>query len=94
MRASHVRPITDLKNRAKDLVEQVSAGGEALIITQNGTAKAVLMGVQEHQRLQDTLAMLKLIAQSQASLARGEAYSTAQVRTAARAALVRARRDG
>jgi prevent-host-death family protein len=94
MRASNVRPITDLKNKAKALVAQVSAGGESVVITQKGAPKAVLMGVEAHDRLFDTLAMLRIIAQSQASLSKGRAYSTAQIRAAARAALGRARRIG
>ena len=65
MKAANVRPITELKNRTKELVRDVSESGQSMIITQNGKAKVVVMDVEQHDRLQDTLAMLKLLAQSQ-----------------------------
>ena len=86
MKAANVRPITELKNRTKELVRDVSESGQSIIITQNGKAKVVVMDVEQHDRLQDTLAMLKLLAQSQESLARtGRTYSTADVRRRTRA---------
>lgn len=91
MKAANVRPITDLKNRTKELVREVADGGQPVVITQNGKPKVVLMDVEQHDRLQDTLAMLKLLAQSQVSLAHARrVYSTAEVRRRARAALEKA----
>jgi prevent-host-death family protein len=90
MKAANVRPITDLKNRTKALVREVSDSGQPVVITQNGKPTVVLMDVDQHDRLQDTLVMLKLLAQSQASLTRtGRVYSTADVRRRARAALAK-----
>jgi len=92
MRAANVRSITDLKNRTKELVQEVTDGGETVVITQNGKARVVVMDVGAHDRLQDTLAMLKLLAQSQDALVkRGKTYSTAEVRRRAAAALNRSR---
>jgi prevent-host-death family protein len=91
MKAANVRPITDLKNRAKELIREISESGESVIITQNGKAKVVVMDVEQHDRLQDTLAMLKLLAQSQESLTRtGRTYSSAEVRRRTRAVLDKA----
>lgn len=92
MKARNVRPITDLKNRTKELVQEVSDSGETVVITQNGTPRVVVMDIKRHDQLQDTLAMLKLLAQSQDSLAKGEkTYSTADVRRHAKAVLLRSR---
>ena len=92
MKGKNVRPITDLKNRTKELVQEVSESGETVVITQNGTPRVVVMDIRQHDQLQDTLAMLKLLAQSQDSLAKGEkTYSTAEVRKRARAVLQRSR---
>jgi len=92
MKGKNVRPITDLKNRTKELVQEVSDTGETVVITQNGTPRVVVMDIRQHDQLQDTLAMLKLLAQSQDSLAKGEkTYSTAEVRKRARAVLQRSR---
>ena len=91
MKAANVRPITDLKNRTKELVREVSDGGQPVVITQNGKPRVVLMDVEQHDRLQDTLAMLKLLAHSQMSLAQTRRVcSTAEVRRRAKAALKKA----
>jgi prevent-host-death family protein len=91
MKAANIRPITDLKNRTKELVREVADGGEPVVITQNGKPRVVLMDVEQHDRLTDTLTMLKLLAQSQVSLARsGRVYSTSAVRRRAKAALAKA----
>lgn len=93
MKAANVRAITELKNRTKELIQEVADGGQPLVITQNGQAKVVLVDVEQHDRLNDTLAMLKLLAQSQDALARRRrTYSTAEVRRRARVALAKARR--
>jgi prevent-host-death family protein len=91
MKAANVRPITDLKNRAKDLLREISEGGEPVVITQHGRPKVVIMDVRQHERMLETLAMLKLLAQSQDVLAKtGRTYSTAEVRRRAKAALRKA----
>ena len=92
MKAVNVRPITELKNRTKALIREVVDGGQAMVITQNGKPRVVVMDAAEHDRLQDTLAMLKLLAQSVDSLARGRPVSSAQVRRRAKLAIGRARR--
>lgn len=91
MKATNVRPITDLKNRTKELVREVADGGQPVVITQNGKPRIVLMDVEQHDRLQDTLAMLKLLAQSQVSLTQTRRVSSsAEVRRRAKAALEKA----
>jgi prevent-host-death family protein len=93
MKAVNVHPITELKHRTKALIREVVEGGQTVVITQNGKPRVVVMDAAEHDRLQDTLAMLKLLAQSVASLARTpKASSSADVRRRARPALEEARR--
>jgi prevent-host-death family protein len=93
VKASRVRPITDLKNRTKELVHEIADGGEAVIITQNGKPKVVVMDVKEHDRLHDTLAMLKLLAQSQDHLAKtGQVHTSTEVRRRAQIVFERAKR--
>lgn len=91
VKAANIRPITDLKNRTKDLLREVADSGEPMVITQNGRPTVVLMDVEQHDRLQETLVMLKLLAQSQASLTEnGRVHSSVEVRRRAKAALARA----
>lgn len=93
MKAANVRPITELKNRTKALIREVVDGGQPMVITQNGKPQVVVMDAAEHDRLQDTLALLKLLAQSVESQGRGRPVSSsADVRRRAKLALGQARR--
>ena len=93
MKAARVRPITDLKNRTKEMVQEVADSGDSVVITQNGRPKVVVMDVKQHDRLHDTLAMLKLLAQSQDTLAKsGRVHSSAEVRRRAKAVLARTKK--
>ncbi len=46
-----------------------------ILLTDNGTAKAVLMDVASYDRWRDTVALLKLIAQSEADIEAGRTLS-------------------
>ena len=88
MRATSVRPITDLKTHTKEVIDQAIQSGEPVLITQNGRASVVVIDAKRHDDTQATLAMLKLLAQSQDSLARGDkSYSSEDVRRKAHSAI-------
>ena len=92
MKAVNVRPITELKNRTKALIQEVVESGQPIVITQNGKPQVVVMDAAEHDRMQDTLTMLKLLAQSVDSLARArKPSSSADVRRRVKLALDKAR---
>ena len=65
MRASDVKPITYMKNHAAELLEKVNERRSPVVITQNGEPRAVVMDVATYERMEETLALLKLIAQSE-----------------------------
>jgi len=93
MRATSVRPITDLKTHTKDVLDEAVRTGEPILITQNGRARVVVIDAKRHDDAQATMAMLKLLAQSQDSLARGDkTHSGEEVRRRARAAIARTAR--
>jgi len=46
-----IKPITYLKNRTNEVIHEVSQG-RTIVITQNGEAKVVIIGVDEYERLQ------------------------------------------
>jgi prevent-host-death family protein len=81
MKALNVRPITELRNQTKALIGEIVESGQSVVITQNGKPQVVVMGAAEHDRMQDTLAMLKLLAHSVGSFARtGKVFSGADIR--------------
>ena len=49
------------------------------MITQNGEAKAVLMGIHEYTHMQETLALLKALSLSSKSLEAGNGRSAQEV---------------
>lgn len=73
--ARDVVSIARFKNEAAELVRQVSEEGRRLIVTQNGVARVVVMDAVEFDRMQDALALLKMIAQGEADIAAGETVS-------------------
>ena len=65
---SDIKPISWLKNNAKLMVETVDETGNPMIITQNGEAKAVVMNVKAYDRMQESLALLRMLADSSADV--------------------------
>ena len=94
MKAADIRPITELKNRTAGLVREVYDHGRSIVITQNGSAKVVVMDVKLYDEIHEALAMLKVIAQSQADFDHGRSVSRRQAFGRARAAVARAKRGG
>ena len=74
-----VRPISYLKQNTAEAIREVHLNGTPLLITQNGEAKAVLLDIATYEQDQDSLAMLKMIAQSK------DAYEAGQYKTAKKA---------
>ena len=93
-RRRDVKPITYLKNRTAQLVREVHDGGRSVTITQNGEAKVVVMDVDTYDRWRSALALLKLIAQSEADVRGGRTAKQADVFRRAETALGRRRRSG
>ena len=63
-----------LTDRTKEETIRTFSDGAAppVVITQNGEAKAVLMGTHEYERMQETLAMLKALSISGKSFEAGK----------------------
>ena len=83
-----IKPISYVKAKSAEVLQQVNTSGP-VIITQNGEASAVLMGVKDYEQLQEDLALLKMLAMGKKSLDEGHATPAREV-----AARLRARREG
>lgn len=66
-----VKPISFLKANSAQIIRELGQGGEPLIITQNGEAKAVLQDVGSYEATQEVLALLKLLALGREDMAAG-----------------------
>jgi len=70
--SDNVRSISYVKAHASELISNISEAKNTIVITQNGKAKAVLQDTHTYEETQDTLAMLKLIAQSSKDIDKGK----------------------
>jgi prevent-host-death family protein len=63
-----VKPVSYLKSHTAKALRDVSEGLGTMVITQHGEAKAVLQDVTTYEQTQESLALLKIVAQSSKSL--------------------------
>lgn len=57
-----IKPVSYLKAHAADVLRDLGEHREPMVITQNGSARAVLQDVASYEATQETLALLKLLA--------------------------------
>jgi prevent-host-death family protein len=67
-----VKSISYLKQHTADAVKEVAETSSPMVITQNGEAKAVLVGIVEYEQVQESFALLKMLTQSKDSYQQGK----------------------
>ena len=77
--SSQVKPISYLKANAAEVLLQLTARREPMVITQNGEAKAVLQDVASYEETQETLALLKILALGNREIDAGKVKPVAEV---------------
>lgn len=77
-----VRPLSEFRANAAELVQKVRVSNRPLVLTQRGRSAAVLMGVAQYQRLIEELELLRDIQIGVHELDAGQAisHSTAKKR--------------
>ncbi len=70
-----IRPVTYLKSRAADLLAQLNETHRAVIITQNGEARAVIQDPVSFERMRTAAGLIKLLAQGEEDLRSGKIFS-------------------
>lgn len=74
-----LKPVSYFKNNMAEVLRRLNENQGTMIITQNGEAKAAIMDIQAYEELQETLAMLEMVAQGNKSLAEGRYRPADQV---------------
>ncbi len=69
--SERIKPISYLKAHTAKIIRELSAQPGTMVITQNGQARAVVQDIDTYEQTQESLAMLKLLAQSQRSIEAG-----------------------
>jgi prevent-host-death family protein len=63
-----LKPASYLRNNKAKVIRKLNENQGTMIITQNDEAKAALIDIKAYEDLQDTLAMLEMIAQGNKNL--------------------------
>ena len=66
-----IKPITYVKTHSRDLLKEVNTNKRPIVITQNGSARAVLLDIASYEKQKNTMLMLKLVAQGEQDIKKG-----------------------
>ena len=72
---SDIKPVTYLKSRAADLLNQINETHRPVIITQNGEPRAVLQDPKSYENMRNAIGMLTLISEGEADVRSGRMKS-------------------
>ena len=76
-----IRPVTYLKSKAADLLKQINVTHRAVVITQNGEARAVLQDPESYEQMRRAIGLMKLVAQGEADVQAGRTVAADKVFT-------------
>jgi prevent-host-death family protein len=70
--SENVKPISYLKAHASEVIRQIEDNHGTYVITLNGEAKVIVQDIREYEKTQESLALLKILAQSRKSMEEGK----------------------
>lgn len=74
-----IKPITYLKSKAADLLNQINDTQRPVIITQNGEPRAVLQDPKSYEDMRNAIGILKAISLGEADIKNGKIKSQEDV---------------
>lgn len=77
--SSQIKPISYLKAHAAEIVRNMSAQVEPLVITQNGEAKVVIQNIESYEQTLETMALLKILALGNRQIEEGKLEMSSSV---------------
>lgn len=70
--AEDIRPISELRSHAAELLDQVKETRRAVVITRNGHPAGVLQDIESYEAIRRAIGLMKLIAQSEEEISAGK----------------------
>ena len=70
--SKQIKPISYLKAHTAEVIRELDEQREALIITQNGEARAVMQDVHSYEQTQETMVLLKILALGRRQIEEGK----------------------
>ena len=67
-----IKPISYLKAHAAEVIRDIVNNRKTMIITQNGEARVVVQDVKEYEKMQESLALLKILALGNKNIKEGK----------------------
>jgi len=67
-----IKPISDLRNRAKELSRLCHDSGQPIFITKNGEGDMVLMSLATYERLEGQLELYRMLEEAETDVAAGD----------------------
>jgi len=77
--SNQIKPISYLKAHAADIIRNMNATQEPLVITQNGEAKVVIQNIENYEQTLETMALLKILALGNQQIEAGKVERAADV---------------
>jgi len=66
-----IKPVTYLKSKAAELLNQINTTHRPVIITQNGEPRAILQDPKSYEDMRNAIGLLKLISQGESDVKNG-----------------------
>jgi prevent-host-death family protein len=70
--STQIKPISYLKAHAAEVVRKLGEQREPMVITQNGEAKVVIQDIESYEQIQETMALLKILALGMHQIEKGK----------------------
>ncbi len=74
-----VKPISYIKSHASEVLRDLEESGEAIVITLNGEAKAIMQDIRQYEKTQESLALLKILALGKKEVEEGKVQQMDEV---------------
>ena len=77
--SDRIKPVSYLKAHAAEILRTLGDRSEPLIITRNGEARAVVLDIDSYERMQESMALLKMLALGNRQIEAGQVQPAAEV---------------
>jgi prevent-host-death family protein len=84
-----IKPVSDFRANAAELIDQVRRSGRPLVLTQRGHSAAVVLGVAEYERLVEEIEVLSDIRTAVRQIEEGKGVSNRDAKAELRRRLSR-----
>jgi len=93
MKIPEIVPVSDLRQRAAEVLKNLQESEDPIVVTQRGHIVAVMQTLESYEKTQKEHAMLKGFLEGELDIAEGKGHSLEEVMKEARALLERKRSE-